>query len=149
MAPGSGCRLVWGLGMASRGLHRVPEDARAWLGRISRPGPYPPTAAQIELRRRWLIGVSAVVALLIAIFIGHAIGSSGVGDADSARQAGTAEGERRGAAAGTREGYRSAFEPARERAYREAYRQAYLAAYRGAFDDAGLTAPTSVKVPTP
>jgi len=125
----------------------VPEDVRAWLGRVV--GPTDDYPARARARRRWWLTVAAVVGIVAVGVLGYSIGVSRLGDAETAQRAGMTAGERSGAAAGSRQGYASAFRPARERAYRTTYRKAYLTAYRGAFENVGLAAPRRVTVPGP
>ncbi len=105
------------------------------------------------LRRRairgWVPALAAIIGFVGVAMGGYAIGSSQVGDADAAWQAGRALGEQRGTAVGTREGYAGAFKSARDQAYDAAYREAYAAAYVLAFQRGGLDPPRRVKVSGP
>ena len=102
-----------------------------------------------KIARRLRLVVAGIVCLAVIGLIGYLIGSAQVMDAESARQEGTAAGERRGAELGQRDGYEQAYAPARERAFRVAYRSAYRDAYVAAFEQADLNAPSSIPVSAP
>jgi hypothetical protein len=132
--------------MASGDLHRVLRDMRSRLGSLVGTGDgYAALVRREQLRKLGLV-TAVFGAFVLAGVGGCALGSAQVGDAEDARQAGIAAGEKRGAAVGEREGYRSAFRAARDEAYDAAYQEAYTAAYRDAFEKADLDLPGSVEV---
>ena len=135
--------------MASFDVHKLLEDARAWLGRMVGAGDGYAAFVRRRALGQWALAAAVIVGFVATGVAGYAIGAAQVGDVDSAQEAGTVAGAQRGTAVGRREGYASTFKPARERAYDKAYDEAYITAYREAFGRADLAAPDHVKVSGP
>jgi hypothetical protein len=101
--------------------------------------------------RRWnrglFVGVAVVAVLLLAAG-SYLLGKASGEDLDAARSAGSAAGQQAGAAKGAEQGYSSGHARGQRQAYRASYTTAYKVAYGNAFDDAGLTPPDEITVPS-
>ena len=135
--------------MASFDVHKLLEDARAWLGRMVGAGD-----GYAAFVRRRALGQWAPRRGRDRRFCRdrrRRLRDRGCAGGRRRQRSGGGDGcgAKRGTAVGRREGYASTFKPARERAFDKAYDEAYVTAYREAFAQGDLAAPDHVKVSGP